>query len=400
MTLANCKIIDGKHNTSKRKLVLTVDFLEGQPKVGECIYLKEQYFSVHFYEIEKVDKSLLSKHHELTIKFKEPKWMWNDRIRKHIVEADDTAICGISVESFYNLTSFQKLDYIKKIAKFIAPDKVGNFINDNLKFATKFITKEKEGGIGLTKFGGLPYCPSDISFPKDINGKSALFICQVHLAEVNQWFETTKEFKEKGVLYFFASIKSEDEIQVFNDIIVLYSNNIDNLKELNLPDDLKDFGVFEQMNLMVAEEINLPPSETSLWQFEQMTNEERNKYWYVEAIINRINVFSSSKILGHPSQIQGCVLLEAELKSTKKGWYDPNGFDNDNFKELVKEVEPKAIKWRHLFDIDPLDEYFRKLSGYDKEFNQYMDGRFYVMIKQEDLDAMNFKNIETVYQCT
>lgn len=154
MTLSNCKIIDGKHNSSKGKLVLTVDFLQGQPKAGDYIYLKEQYFSVHFYEIQKVNKPLLGKHYELTIQFKEPEWMWKDRIQKHILQENDTAICGISVESFYNLTSPQKLDYIKQIAEFISPDKVGNFINDNLKFAIKFITKEKEGGIGLTKFGG------------------------------------------------------------------------------------------------------------------------------------------------------------------------------------------------------------------------------------------------------
>src|SRR5574343_133060 len=400
MTLSNCKIIDGKHNPSKGKLVLTVDILKGQPKAGEYIYLKEQYFSVHFYEIEKINKPLLSKHYELTIKFKEPEWMWNDRIHKHIKEEDNTAICGISVESFYNLTSPQKLDYIKNIAEFISPDRVGNFINDNLKFSTKFITKEKEGGIGLTKFGGLPYCTSDIYFPKDANGKSALFICQMHLAEINQWFETTKEFKGTGVLYIFSSIKSEDEYEAFNEVIILYSNSTDNLKELDLPDDLTNFGVFEEMDLMVVEEINLPPNETSLWQFEEMTNEERNRYWYIEAIINRINVFGGSKILGHPIQMQGCVLLEAELKSKSKGWYDPNGFDNDKYKELVKETEPNAIEWRHLFDIDPLDAYFRKLSSYDKEFNEYMDGRFYIMIRQQDLNEMNFKNIETIYQCT
>lgn len=400
MKISGCKIIDGKYSPSKGKLVLTVDVLHGQPKAGEYIYLKEQYFSVHFYEIEKINKPLLSKHHELTIKFKEPEWMWNDRIHKHIREEDDTAICGISVESFYNLTSLQKLEYIQIIAGFISPDRVGNFIKENLKFSTRFITKEKDGSSGLTKFGGLPYCSPDIQFPKDVNGKSALFICQIHLAELNQWFETTKEFKETGVLYFFASVKREDGHDAFNEVMVLYSNSMENLKELHLPNDLKDYGVFEEMDLMVVEEINLPPNETSLWQFEAMTNEERNSYWYIEAIVNRLNVFSGSKLLGHPAQIQGCVLLEAELKSTHKGWYNPNGFDNDTYHELVKETAPGAIKWRHLFDIDPLDDYFRKLSSYGKEFNEYMDGRFYVMIKQQDLEKMNFTNIETIYQCT
>jgi uncharacterized protein YwqG len=400
MNLSNCKILEGKYNTSKGKLVLTVDILKGKPEAGEYIYLKEQYSSIQFYEIEKINKPLLSKHYELTIKFNEPAWMWNDRIHKHILEEDDTAICGISVESYSNLTSLQKSYYITQIADYISPGRTGEFIKGNLKFAAKLITKEKENSIGLTKLGGLPYCSPDIYFPKDANGKSALFICQIHLAEINQGIEITKEFKEKGVLYFFATIKTEDEYEAFDEVIVLYSNTTDKLNLLSLPDDLIDYGVFEEMDLTFIEEINLPPGETSLWQFEEMTNDERNSYWYIEAITNTLNTSNGSKLLGHPSQIQGCVLLEAELKSTKKGWYASGEFDNDDYTELVKETEPKAIKWRQLFDLDPSDDYFRKLSSYDGDFNEYRDGRFYIMIRQEDLTKMNFKNIETVYQCT
>jgi uncharacterized protein YwqG len=400
MTLSNCKIIDGNHNTSKGKLLLTVDFLEGQPKAGEYIYLKEQYFSVHFYKIEKVNRPLLGKHHELTIKFKEPEWMWKERILKHITEENDTAICGISVEDFYNLNSQQKLEYVTKLIDFISHDHVGSFLKENLKFANKLILKEREGDVGLTKFGGLPIGSSDIYFPKDIDGKSAIFICQVHISEFNQWFQATKEFNGTGVLYFFATIKKEDEYESFDDIRVLYSDKIENIKELSLPDDINDYGVLEEKDLMVAEEVNIPPNETSLWGLTEIANDERNRYWYIEAIISQLNVFSASKILGHPNQIQGCVLLESELKSTQKGWYDPNGFENDKFQELIKELEPQAVRWRHLFDIDPLDDYFRKLSNYDGEFNQYMDGRFYSMIRQENLENMDFSKTVTIYQCT
>lgn len=400
MTLSNCKIINGNYNPSKDKLILTVDFLEGQPKAGNYMYLKEQYFSVHFYKIEKVNKSLLGKYYELTIKFKEPEWRWKERILEHITDENDTAICGISVEDFYNLNSRQKLEYVTKLINFISPDRVGSFLKENLKFANKLIHKEREGDTGLTKFGGLPIGSSDIYFPKDIHGKSAIFLCQLNISEFNQWFQATKEFNGTGVLYFFATIKKEDEHESFDEILVLYSDKIKNIKEVGLPGDIHEYGVLEEKDLMVAEEINIPPCETSLWGMSEMTKDERNRYWYIGAIISQLNVFNATKILGHPDQVQGCVLFESELKSAKKGWYDSNGFENEKLQDIVKEIEPEAVHWRHLLDIDPLDDYFRKLSNYEGEFNEYMDGKFYLMVRQEDLAKMDFSKTGTIYQCT
>ena len=404
MTLSKCRIVNGNLKADQEKLVLTVDFLNGQPKVGDCIYLKEQYYLVHFYKIQKINKPLLNKHHELTLDFKEPPWMWKERIFPHIREQDNTAVCGISIEEFYNHSSPEKFDYVKQIIDFISPDRVGDFLKSNLKYAVKLILKDIEGQTALTKFGGLPKATADFSFPKGKDGKSAIFIAQINIAELNQWSQATKEFKETGVLYFFATIKNadedEDEYESFEEIIVKYSSATDNLIQIELPDDIKEYGVLEEKDLMIAEEINIPAKETSLWNLKEMSDDERNRYWYMEAIIGEMNCFSAPKLLGHPNQIQGCVLLEAELKSTHQGWFDPNGFDRENSGDIVKAAEPGARTWRHLFEIDPLNEYFRKLSNYDGEINEYMDGRFFVMIKQEHLEKLDFNNTVTIYQCT
>jgi len=400
MTLSKCKIKDLNHDPSNGKLLLTVDFLAGQPKAGDYIYLKEHYVSVHFYKIEKLNKPLLSKHYELTIEFNEGEWLCKGLIQKHINEQDDTAICGISVEDFNNLNSQQKLDYVTKLIDFTSSGRFGAFLKANLKLAIKLMLKEKEGEVGLTKFGGLPIGSSDLYFPKDINGNSAIFICQIQLSELNQWFQATKEFNGTGVLYFFATIKKRDEYPSFDEILVLYSDKIGTKQELNLPNDINNYGVLEEKDLMVAEEVDIPPSETSLWSMNEMTKDERNCFSYIEEIICQLNVFGGSKLLGYPEQIQGCVLFEAELKSTKKGWYDPNGLEEGKFLELTKELAPKAVQWRQLLDIDPSDDYFRKLSNYDGEFNKHMDGKFYLMIRQEDLEKMDFSKTVTIYQCT
>jgi hypothetical protein len=53
-----------------------------------------------------------------------------------------------------------------------------------------------------------------------------------------------------------------------------------------------------------------------------------------------------------------------------------------------------------IFELDPIDDYFRELSEYEGEFNEYMDGRFYVMIHKEDLKKMDFSKTLTIYQGT
>ena len=403
MTLSKCRILDGNLKGDQEKLVLTVDFLNGQPRVGDSIYLKEQYFSVYFYKIEKINKPLLKKHHELTIEFKEPAWMWKQRIFPHIREEDNTAVCGVSIEEFNKLNSPQRFDYVKQLIDFISPDSVGAFLKSNVKYAVKLVLKEKEAQTGLTKFGGLPISSADFSFPKNKDGRSAIFIGQININELNQWSQASKEFKETGVLYFFATIVKEDEeedYESFGEIIVKYSSATDELVQIELPADVNEYGVLEEKDVMVVEEINVPTYDSSLWNLEKMSDDERNRYWYIEAIIRQLSCFSGPKLLGHPNQIQGCVLLEAEFKSTKKGWFDPNGFDSENSGEIVKAAEPRARTWRHLLEIDPLDDYFRKLSNYEGEINEYMDGRIFVMIRQEQLEKMDFDNTVTIYQCT
>ena len=53
-----------------------------------------------------------------------------------------------------------------------------------------------------------------------------------------------------------------------------------------------------------------------------------------------------------------------------------------------------------LLTLDIMNKYFRKLSKFSGEFNQYMDGNFYVLIKNTDFDWMNFNTTVSIYQST
>ncbi len=399
MKTALILIHNGQQEEEKEILTLTVEIIEGVINIDDLIFLKQDFFRVFSYPIKEVKKIPTNNLYELKIGFPEMEWMWKDRILKHIEEEDKTAFCGMSLEQ-YQTTNFEsKIRYYSSIVELLGKGRVIDFINSNIKLAKKILPDEPENISSLSKFGGVPLAPSDFSYP-NANGHSTIFIGQIDLKEFNQFTQTTKELEAEGVLYFFGSIQNNEEFYSFKDIIIKYSKEKVGLTKISLPLDLEEFGVLKEQNFRIIEEINIPPQETSLWIGDEMDDIERNSYWYLEAILQQYNNQNSTKLLGYPCQIQGCVLLETELKNSKKGWYSEDYISNDEatlFK-IIEETIPLCKDWRLLMEFDGAT--FSELSNFSGNFNEYMDGKFYVMIRQDDLDNLNFDHIETVYQCT
>jgi uncharacterized protein YwqG len=176
-------------------------------------------------------------------------------------------------------------------------------------------------------------------------------------------------------------------------------NDLQGALPIQIPDDLKDYGFFEEYDLTIHQEFNIPPQESSLWLQPDMTDYERNEYWELRAILKEYNYHSGAKLFGHPEQIQGCVLYETVIKKQKLLWYgaekvtDPKEFD-----EINKKVIEESKEWRILLEFDPCD--FKNTSNYKGVFNDYMSGRFYLLIRKNDLENMKFDNVESIYQTT
>lgn len=212
----------------------------------------------------------------------------------------------------------------------------------------------------------------------------------------------------EGILYFFGTITIQHEIyHSFEEILVCYSEQTIDLTDIAIPQDIKEYGMFAENDMIAAEEICMLDEESSLWEGKEMTEEERNIYQQLEEMIQAYNYFdppdtsyyNSINIMGHSPQIQGCVLYETALKHLKQGWYSPDKNQYDNSKEPEKQTMLNAaLQWRHLFSFRT--DCFTKLSQFEDEFNLQMDGIFYVMIKQDELDNMNFTSTESVYQHT
>jgi uncharacterized protein YwqG len=407
MELSLIKVIDGKLDDNARKLTLTVEYLHGQPKAGDGVFLSDRYFGVHFYLIEEVQEELPYKQSKLTLEFTENSVVWHGWIAEHLKD-ENTAFCGISIEDYHNLTTNDKVNYFNQISNLIGIGRVTRFLDTNLQLAIRLVLQEREaneeeeGEIGLTKFGGLPVATKYLSFPKGQNGRSALFICQIHIHEFNKWFKATKQFEGDGVLYFFGSIRQNNGYHSFDDLIVVYSDERESMGAVMLPEDIIEYGTFGEQDMMVIEEVNIPGSNCSLWEGAPLTDAERRSYYTIESIIEKYSFFKGPKLLGHPEQIQGCVLLETELKRLKKGWYNADDYDQEKWEEIIKQASPEARKWRLLLQISLNDDgdYFQQLSSFKGKFNEYNGGSYFLMVKQADLEQMKFSDCESMNQST
>ena len=399
MNTALIRINSGIQHIAAETLTLTVEFLKGQPAEGDFVFLKDIYFTIYAYPIRKIRPGSSEHAHELTVYFPVTNTAYWARIEERIKEKDDTAFCGISLESYHLFDLDQRLEYLFRFSEFLGNERIAGFIRSNYRLANKIVPKERDGEAGLTKLGGLPVAYPGFQYPKDRNGLSALFIGQLYIRDFNQGSRSTREFKRDGVLYLFGTIVRQDDLYSFGDILVTYSDEVENAVEIPLPEDLAYFGTLKEQDLITAEEINIPPPDSSLWSGPSLNKAEDDAYRYIQDILREYGYVDSVKLLGHPDQIQGCVLLEAELKHKNLLWFGGQYPDDKNeVRQIINDNIPASRDWRLLMEFE--GNVFTELSNLKNNFNNFMDGRYYVLIRQDDLDRMNFDRLVTVYQAT
>ncbi len=307
---------------------------------------------------------------------------------------------GYSDEAYAQLPIYDKIDYVLGIADKYTSPKIAQFIREHYKISTRIYFQEPaKGGVeGLSRFGGLPLAPAGFEYPKDAEGNPALFIAQIHIGEFNQWHISTREFKGQGVIYFFGTIVGEYGSHHLKEILVRYSDQISEVQEIPLPEGLKDFGTYPEMDLMIFEEMNIPGSQGCLVDHENLIDDDEVLYDEIEEILNSFYNPESFRLLGHPNSVQHCVQFEAERKQQKVLFYRDEEFDNDSFMEGYLKLRPLSLDWRLLLELDAMA--FPKLPGYNGDFNAGMDGVFFVMIREKDLEDMRLEEVVSVYQST
>ena len=336
----------------------------------------------------------------LTIECGEEEIYWEDIVERLLEEGTVDAFCGLSIEAFYDLSTNERREYLVKLIENISNDRVQNFAKTHLSLATKFRPIDNSEPTGFSKFGGLPDCPKDFIYPKNENGISQLFLFQLDLGELSNKLESTQQIGGQGFIYVFGALNdSETYPEIQNLSIRFVSQNYD-LHPVELPNDLKKIGTFPEMDLMLVDEWNLPPNETSLWEGAEMTRKEEEEYSYLVSILNSYNGLQGIRLLGHPDQIQGCVLLETVLKEQQQAWYNPNGFDQADFEKIIEELKPLTKDWQMFLELDADENFIKNLPNFKGSFNEYIDGKYFLMIKKEALRILDFSNLQMIHQAT
>ena len=409
MITARLKVLQALHDEKAKTLTLRVEPTQELPAAGDYIFLKASPHNLGAYRIRRVKKLLFRRGVSITVESSEPDRRWTERIEPYISGADDTVLSGISPQQFHELSVSDQSAYFLSVVELYGSPRVHAFIQQHIEPSLRLAPGDGPYTGGLSKLGGLPLAPEGFRFPKDPEGRRAVhFLGQLHLGELNQHFSTTRRLRGDGVLYFFATIAVDEDgwepRYSYYEALVEYAVEVKKGQHVPLPEDVQQFGAHREHDLYIVERLSIPDRDTSLWEESEMTEEERRTYSELDAILEEYCEYSGShglsgnKLLGHPFQLQGCVLLEAEFKQHSRGDYAPGeGYvDPDHIDKETKALTPQSRSWQVLFEFDNF--YLPELPQFDDSFNQYESGRYYVMIQTDDLARMDFSKTITIYQ--
>lgn len=174
--------------------------------------------------------------------------------------------------------------------------------------------------IGKSKLGGMPDLPSDAKWP-DWKEKPLSFIAQINLSDLPS-SEFLDVLPENGILSFFYSAEQETWRFDPNDKgswrVCHFSDR--NINRRGVPPELPDIGIYTACSLDFEVSFTLPSLESSCIDlyYDREQWDEIDQYIDLARSFDRLVGQRPScihRLLGHPDQIQGDMLLEAQLAS-------------------------------------------------------------------------------------
>lgn len=270
----------------------------------------------------------------------------------------------------------------------------------------KYKPADKALPVGVSKFGGKPHLPKNFVWPyyegkgfgDVIKNRPLSFLAQINLQEVKQ-YDKDKLLPETGMLYFFYELETMEwgyNIKHKGSARVYYYENIDNVQELDFPDDLDEDYIIPEFEMIFSSKYSIPDFQELEIQLKELYSEypqlmaDFDEDEYIEECEEREYIdYDSSKLFGYSDLIQGLATLECELVT--------NGYDCGNglselTKEQIEKAEQDSNEWALLFQMS-------SLSTDDYELS-FCDGLIYFYIKKSDLKNRNFQNVWTVLQCS
>ncbi len=224
-----------------------------------------------------------------------------------------------------------------------------------------------------------------VGYPKGDEGETVPVtdegIPLFHLAslDVEELPEVMSEYPVKKYLSFYIKVLESDEgwPEKSDEFKVM---NHSSQTELEVPDHTE---IDEAVRFGTEPLLDIPQPDHVCLQAANFTDEETEQYYMLNesyrSLIDGIEGYGWSKLLGYPDSVQNCVAHDAEL------------FRSNH--DLSDAVLRRAVQWKLLLQIVPNEE---KMSF----FRQFGDGTIYYLIKEDALKKGDFSDVQVVVQNT
>ncbi len=263
------------------------------------------------------------------------------------------------------------------------------------------LKKAKKIASDASKFGGMPYLPSDFVWPRyegadydeNIANRPLSFLGQFNLAEIKK-YDSDHLLPETGLLCFFYEMETGCwgfDPKDAGCSRVYYFENTDGFVVTDFPEDLSDDYKIKEYALSFKQRKSLPgyeeieyhvPEEADI-EFEELEE-------YLEEHLPE-EEFEQHKLLGYADVIQSEMLTECER--TTRGLYcgDAESYQNTSEDDSA-DIELAARNWTLLFQMASIMEDDYELLWGDC-------GNLYFYIQKQDLKEKNFDKAWLILQC-
>jgi uncharacterized protein YwqG len=249
------------------------------------------------------------------------------------------------------------------------------------------LLRPRSRGSRIAHLGGQPRLPAGEPWPA-ADGEPLSFVAEVDLAATQEVFGDDS-LPPRGFLEFFYD--AEQEAWGFDPSErmkwrVLWVD--DHAPERAFPKDLREDARFKSVDL--EGRVDRTVAELESWHIERLGMDGDSAFRYADALQAWKNAQDPDdrpvhRLLGHPDQIQGDMMLECQLAS--------NGINVGGVRvrdETEVLLEPGARDWRLLLQIDS-DEQSGMMWG--------DVGRLYYWIRSPDLREDRWDRVWMVLQC-
>ncbi|GHO77126.1 hypothetical protein KSD_48970 [Ktedonobacter sp. SOSP1-85] len=235
---------------------------------------------------------------------------------------------------------------------------------------------------GVSKFGGLPDLPADVSWPTWQRLPQS-FIAQFRLQDVHP-YDAAGVLPTQGMLWFFYDAQQEtygDDPANRGGWSVIYRKDAQRLKRATVPAKLPKSSLFKAGSVQFIRELTLsqvPNLEIAKYDWSE---DEQQKYDDLLAnLLPQEKRAFRHRLLGNPDLIQDDLREQSQLIS--------HGVTEDN-DPRQKQLEEGVKAWQLLFQVDTDERLGMRWSS---------AGMLYYTITDADLRAQHFENTWLILQ--